>query len=88
MKITPLKKSSSNISSSFKQFKNVLDMMVKNHNSATKMVEESLKVNNFTPEHLIKVQFQTGLFFLKEQTFCKTAEQSANAIKNFTQMPI
>ena len=42
----------------------------------------------YSPEKLLKVQYKTGVFFLREQMFCKTAELSANTLKNFTQMQI
>jgi hypothetical protein len=59
-----------------------------NHDKITKAVKTSLQKTNFTPDQLLKVQFKTSLFLLKEQFFCKTVEQTASAMKNFAQMQV
>jgi hypothetical protein len=61
---------------------------IDNHQKAVKTVEKFLVNTNYSPHKLLKIQYKTGLLFLREQMFCKTVELSANTIKNFTQMPL
>lgn len=76
------------VRANLKSFKDVLSQIVENHQSATKIVEQSLNKDELSPQKLIKIQYKTGLFFLKEQTFCKTVEISAGSLKSFTQMQV
>jgi hypothetical protein len=61
---------------------------VNNHQKAIKTVEKFLVNTDYSPHKLLKIQYKTGVLFLREQMFCKTVELSANTIKNFTQMPL
>lgn len=62
--------------------------IVNNHEQAAKAIKSFMSNTDYSPEKLLKVQYKTGVFFLREQMFCKTAELSANTLKNFTQMQI
>lgn len=68
--------------------KNVLNTMVNNHEAALSSIKEAMQVNHQSPEKLLKIQFKTGAYFLREQMFCKTAELFTNSLKNFTQMQV
>lgn len=61
---------------------------IDNHHKAIKTVEKFLNHDEYSPSKLLKVQYKTGILFLREQMFCKTVELSANTIKNFIQMPL
>jgi hypothetical protein len=66
----------------------VLNDMAINHEAATKSIKSSMVRTNYTPEKLLNFQYETGILLLREQMFCKTAELSANTLKNFTQMQV
>lgn len=70
------------------QIKSVVNDMVNNHEMATKSIKTFMTRTNYSPENLLAIQYKTGMLFLREQMFCKTAELSANTFKNFTQMQI
>lgn len=93
--------SHSNNLSSFSNFKSVLSHTknskpqnlsivnaIDNHHKAVKTVEKFLNHDEYSPSKLLKVQYKTGILFLREQMFCKTVELSVNTIKNFIQMPL
>jgi hypothetical protein len=68
--------------------KHAVSDMIKNHEVATESIKTFMTRTDYSPEKLLKIQYKTGIFFLREQMFCKTAELSANTFKNFTQMQI
>jgi hypothetical protein len=75
-------------SSNAHSLKKLIKDVVKNHQIATRSIKSFMTRTNYSPEKLLKMQYQTGVLFLREQMFCKTAELSANTFKNFTQMQI
>lgn len=60
----------------------------KSHQSAIKSVELALKNDIMNPNKLVKIQYKTGMFFLREQILTKATEMSANSLKNFTQLQV
>lgn len=62
--------------------------VVKNHELSTKTMQTFMARTDYNPERLLAIQYKTGVLFLREQMYCKTAELSANTFKNFTQMQI
>ena len=66
----------------------VVGKLINNHELATKSVRTAMVRTNYTPEQLLGLQYKTGMFFMAEQMFCKTAELSVNTFKNFTQMQV
>lgn len=67
---------------------NAAKALVNSHESAIKTVKTVMTRTDYSPERLLKIQYETGVLFLREQMLCKTAELSANTFKNFTQMQI
>jgi len=67
-----------------KIFTNILS----NHEASAKAMNSSLIRKEYTPEKLLKSQFNISMFLLREQMYTKTAELSANTLKNFTQMQV
>jgi|GEM_PF-2544892 len=65
-----------------------INEMINNHEMATKSIKTSMARTNYSPEKLLAIQYKTGILFLREQMFSKTAELSANTLKNFTQMQV
>ena len=61
-----------------------VNSMVSNHEMATKSLKTFMMQKNYSPEKLLSVHFKSNIFFLREQMFTKTAELSANTVKNFT----
>lgn len=68
--------------------KKVLNDMMDNHTKAVSTVKDALATSEHSPDKLLQIQYKTGVFFLREQMFCKTAELCANTLKNFTQMQV
>ena len=68
--------------------KKLLDTMIDNHEQATQAVRTSMLRTDYTPEKLLNLQYKTGILFLREQMFSKTAELSARTLKNFIQMQV
>jgi hypothetical protein len=66
----------------------VVNHMVDNHEMAIKSVRTFMTRTDYSPEKLLAIQYKTGILFLREQMFSKTAELSANTVKNFTQMQV
>jgi len=66
----------------------VVKDMMDNHEQATKSIKSFMTRTDYSVEKLLAMQYKTGLLFLREQMFCKTAELSASTFKNFTQMQI
>ncbi|HXW53714.1 MAG TPA: hypothetical protein VEL47_06385 [Myxococcota bacterium] len=69
-------------------WQNAVNEMIDNHEMATKSVKTFMTRTDYTPEKLLAIQYKTGLLFLREQMFSKTAELCANTFKNFTQMQV
>lgn len=68
--------------------KDAVVSMINHHEVASKSIKTFMTRTDYTPEKLLGIQYKTGLLFLREQMFCKTAELSANTFKNFTQMQV
>lgn len=66
----------------------VMKGVIKNHEAANSSIKTFMTRTNYTPDRLLEIQYKTGMLFLREQMFCKTAELSANTFKNFTQMQV
>lgn len=62
--------------------------MVKTHEEAIKTVRTVMTRTDYSPERLLEVQYKTGVLFLREQMLVKTAELTANTVKNFTQTQV
>lgn len=69
-------------------FKNILNNMVINHETAVSSIKKAMVTTEHSPEKLLKIQFKTGALFLREQMFCRVAELFTNTLKNFTQMQV
>lgn len=69
-------------------FKNILNNMVINHETAVSSIKKAMQTTEHSPEKLLKIQFKTGALFLREQMFCRVAELFTNTLKNFTQMQV
>lgn len=67
---------------------NVVKDLMDNHEQATRTIKTFMTRTDYSADKLLAIQYKTGLLFLREQMFCKTAELSANTFKNFTQMQI
>jgi hypothetical protein len=65
-----------------------LPEMIKNHDSVQKTLRSFMAKTDYTQEQLLKMQYKTGVYFLREQMLCRVAEISASTLKNFTQMQI
>ena len=68
--------------------KTMVNDVVKNHEVAAQTVKTFMARTDYSPERLLAIQYRSGMLFLREQMYCKTAELSANTFKNFTQMQI
>jgi hypothetical protein len=68
--------------------KTLTNGVINNHETATKAIKAFMTKSDYSPERLIAIQYRSGVLFLREQMYCKTAELSANTFKNFTQMQV
>lgn len=66
----------------------IFTSVLSNHEASAKAMSSSLVRKDYTPEKLLKSQFSISMFLLREQMYTKTAELSANTLKNFTQMQV
>lgn len=67
----------------------VITDAINNHENATNSIKDFIKTRtNYSPEKLLAIQYNTGIMLLREQMFTKTAELSANTLKNFSQMQV
>ncbi len=69
-------------------FNKIFTTILSNHEASAKAMSSSLVRKDYTPEKLLKSQFNISMFLLREQMYTKTAELSANTLKNFTQMQV
>jgi hypothetical protein len=68
--------------------KTMVNDVVKNHEAAAQTIKSFMARTDYSPERLLAIQYRTGVLFLREQMYCKTAELSATTFKNFTQMQV
>lgn len=68
--------------------KKVLNEILTTHEITAQSLKISGSRTNYTPEKLLSFQYKTGFLLLREQMFARTAELSANTLKNFTQMQV
>ena len=68
--------------------KKIAHEIVSGHNSVMKLVKNAATRTNYKPQELLSIQYKTGFLFLRVQMYSKTAENSANAFKQFTQMQV
>lgn len=68
--------------------KDGINHVIKEHELNKTIIKQALMASDHSPENMLKIQYKTGVFFLREQMLCKVVELSANSLKNFTQMNI
>ena len=67
---------------------NFFTHILSNHQASAQAINTSLIRKDYTPQKLLESQFTISMFLLREQMYTKTAELSANTLKNFTQMQV
>lgn len=65
-----------------------INHVIQEHELNKTTIKKALMASDHSPENMLKIQYKTGVFFLREQMLCKVVELSANSLKNFTQMNI
>lgn len=68
--------------------KNTAREVAREHRVALQTIEKSFAENKLSPEHLLRLQYSTGMIFIRQQMFCKTAELAANTFNQMIKMQI